>query len=86
MAVQSIAYLQSLIRELSKLPSETEWVEFKSNYQEPQMIGEYISALSNSATLWGKPKGYLVWGINWLCLVRKKGSIRMMKSYFQLCI
>ena len=64
MAVQTIVYLQSLVRELSKLPCETEWVEFKSNYNDPQMIGEYISALSNSATLCGKPKGYLVWGIN----------------------
>ena len=64
MATQSVAYLQSLVRELQKLPSEAEWVEFKCNYHEPQMIGEYISALGNSATLNGKQKGYVVWGIN----------------------
>lgn len=64
MAIRSIEYLQSLIRELVKLPNETEWVEFKCNNKEPQMIGEYISALSNSAALWGRPKGYLVWGVN----------------------
>ncbi|MDR2599995.1 MAG: putative DNA binding domain-containing protein [Oscillospiraceae bacterium] len=64
MVTKTILYLQSLVRELTKLPSETEWVEFKCNYQDPQMIGEYISALSNSATLVGKPKGYLIWGIN----------------------
>jgi predicted HTH transcriptional regulator len=52
------------VRELAKLPNETEWVEFKSNYHEPQMIGEYISAMSNSAALCGKPTGYLIWGIN----------------------
>ena len=56
-------YLKNLVRELTKLPYETEWVEFKVNNIEPQMIGEYISALSNSATLFGRTKGYLVWGI-----------------------
>ena len=55
--------MKNLVRELTKLPYETEWVEFKVNNIEPQMIGEYISALSNSATLFGRTKGYLVWGI-----------------------
>ena len=64
MATLKISYLQSLVRELAKLPNEVEWVEFKCNYNEPQMIGEYISALSNSATLAGKPKGYLIWGVD----------------------
>ncbi len=50
-------FLISLIRELSKLPNETEWVEFKVNDAEPQEIGEYISALSNSAALIGKAFG-----------------------------
>jgi len=52
------------VRELSKLPKETEWVEFKHNYAEPQDIGEYISALSNSAALVGKASAYVVWGVN----------------------
>lgn len=30
----------------------------------PQLIGEYISALSNSTTLCGRTKGYFVWGIH----------------------
>ena len=64
MTTKSVQYLQSLVKELSKYPEETEWIEFKCNYNEPQMIGEYISALSNSAALSGKPKGYVVWGIN----------------------
>lgn len=49
MAIRSVEYLQSLVRELAKLPDETEWVEFKCNNKHPQMIGEYIPALSNSA-------------------------------------
>ena len=44
MAIRSVEYLQSLVRELAKLSDETEWVEFKCNNKQPQMIGEYISA------------------------------------------
>ena len=56
-------YLVSLVHELCALPHETEWVEFKVNEAEPQVIGEYISALANSATLVGKAFAYLVWGV-----------------------
>lgn len=63
MAIRSVEYLQSLVRELAKLPDETEWVEFKCNNKQPQMIGEYISALSNSAAL-ANDKAYLVWGVD----------------------
>ena len=56
-------YLVSLVRELCKLPHETEWVEFKESNSNPQEIGEYISALANSAALEGKAFAYLVWGV-----------------------
>ena len=56
-------YLVSLVRELCKLPHETEWAEFKENNSDPQEIGEYISALANSAALEGKAFAYLVWGV-----------------------
>ncbi len=56
-------YLCQLLKELRLLTNETEWVEFKHNNANPQEIGEYISALANSAALVGKPAGYLVWGI-----------------------
>lgn len=64
MSTRSKEYLQSLVRELVKYSNETEWVEFKCNNKDPQMIGEYISAVSNSAALWEKPKGYIVWGVD----------------------
>lgn len=64
MSTRTTEYLQSLVRELSKMNSETEWVEFKCNNKDPERIAKYISGLSNSATLWEKPKGYLVWGID----------------------
>lgn len=55
--------LSALLLELVSLPHETEWVEFKHSQAAPKEIGEYISTLSNSAALVGKPLGYLVWGI-----------------------
>jgi len=57
------AYLQSLLKELCSLPQETEWVEFKQDNGDAPMIGEYISALANSAALLGKQYAYLVWGV-----------------------
>lgn len=64
MAIKNQDYVENLIRELISLPNETEWVEFKHNNGDPQMIGEYISALGNTATLCGRPKAYLVWGVD----------------------
>jgi len=58
-----VKYLQSLLKELVALPRETEWAEFKHNSIKPEDIGEYISALANSAALLGKPFAYLVWGV-----------------------
>ena len=57
--------LVKLLKELVSLPSETTWVEFKKGKGAitNEQIGEYISALSNGATLANKPFGYLVWGI-----------------------
>ena len=58
--------LQSIIsafQEFLLLPGETEWIEFKKNNYKPEEIGEYISALSNSASLLNKPYGYLVFGV-----------------------
>jgi ATP-dependent DNA helicase RecG len=56
--------LIGLINELRALPAEIEWVEFKRNKAVAEDIGEYISALSNSAALADKVHGYLVWGVD----------------------
>ena len=55
--------LQTKLDELRNLPKETEWVEFKENNSKPEDIGEYISALANSACLHNQPNAYLVFGI-----------------------
>ena len=57
-------YLRNLIEEIIKYPAETEWIEFKKNNFNPHEIGEYISALANSAAILGKVNGYLIWGIS----------------------
>jgi predicted HTH transcriptional regulator len=42
---------------------ECEWLEFKSNNSDPQEVGEYLSALSNSACYHNVPFGYLIYGV-----------------------
>ncbi|MGI6253603.1 MAG: ATP-binding protein [Aminivibrio sp.] len=57
-------YLVALINGLRKWPKETEWIEFKYNRAIPEEIGEYISALGNSAALIGRANAYMVWGVD----------------------
>lgn len=54
--------LKILLSELRAFPNETEWLEFKVN--NAQELGEYISALSNSACIHDKEFGYIVYGID----------------------
>lgn len=56
--------LEKIITECLSYKNEREWFEFKQNVYNPDMIGEYISALSNSATILGKPYAYIIWGIS----------------------
>ena len=51
------------LKEIIAYTGENEWIEFKVNDYNPQEIGEYISALSNSACLHHKEFGYLIFGI-----------------------
>lgn len=44
--------------EAKQMPHEVEWIELKTNFWNPKEIGEYISALSNSATIHGKKAGF----------------------------
>ena len=55
--------LTALLDRLRAEPHEGEWLEFKANRFEPHALGEYLSALANSACLLGKPRAYLVFGI-----------------------
>ncbi|MFW6275745.1 MAG: helix-turn-helix domain-containing protein [bacterium] len=57
--------LHSLLEELVAFPKETEWIEFKLGKGSitNEQMGEYISAMSNGATIKNKPFGYMVWGV-----------------------
>ncbi|MEN6357683.1 MAG: RNA-binding domain-containing protein [Armatimonadota bacterium] len=56
--------LIALVDRLCNETNETEWLEFKRNRYEPQELGEYISALANGACLAGKPRGYILFGVD----------------------
>lgn len=56
--------LEILVKELIKLPDELQWLEFKHNNYNSDMIGEDISALANGATLKEKSYAYMIWGID----------------------
>lgn len=56
--------LERLLGTLLKLHGEREWVEFKENNEDPDMIGRTVAALSNSARLRNEPFAYMVWGVH----------------------
>jgi ATP-dependent DNA helicase RecG len=59
----TLEQLSALLVELLALPHETEWVEWKHDNDHPEMIAERLSALANSAALYGREFGYMVWGV-----------------------
>jgi ATP-dependent DNA helicase RecG len=56
------ALLETLER-LRGLPREATTVEFKGNVQNPDDIGQYLTALAKSAALEGHERGWMVWGV-----------------------
>jgi len=60
----SDARIVAIVDRLRALPNEEEWFEFKRNHYEPQQLGEYLSALANSACLAGEPRAYMVFGVD----------------------
>lgn len=55
--------LLAVLERLRAATHESSTVEFKSNLQEPKQIGEYLSALANSAALERHDRAWLVWGV-----------------------
>lgn len=56
--------INSIIEEARKYLFEQPWIEFKHNNYDPQEIGEYISALSNTAALFNQEHAFLIWGVD----------------------
>ncbi len=53
-----------VVEDLVSYPTEEEWFEFKENWFEPRALGEYVSALSNAASMTGHFSGYFIWGVS----------------------
>lgn len=53
-----------LIDQLRAKPAESEWFEFKRSKCSSEQIGQYLSALANSACYLYEPYGYLIFGID----------------------
>lgn len=56
--------LTLLLDGLRSNPQEASWFEFKSNSNEPERIGRYISGLANGACTANRDFAYMVWGIS----------------------
>lgn len=52
--------IKSIVNEAIKHSAELPWIEFKTNNTNPQMIGENISALSNTATLYSQQNALMI--------------------------
>ena len=55
--------LHDTLSTLLRLPRESATVEFKSNLDDPDDIGQYLSAMANSAALHGHDRAWVVWGV-----------------------
>lgn len=58
------AMLLTTLDNLRGLGREAATAEFKSNWDEPEDIGAYLSALANSAALEAHDRAWLVWGVD----------------------
>lgn len=56
--------IDDVINEARKNRNELPYIEFKVNNYNPESIGEYISALSNTATLFNQDHALMIWGIH----------------------
>ena len=56
--------IHAIIEQCRIQSNESPWIEFKVNNSNPQAIGEYISALSNSAALFNQAHAFVIWGID----------------------
>ena len=56
-------YASLLNKQIAEIGKEVRSLEFKSNYQDADRLGKYISALSNGACLDNEESGYLYFGV-----------------------
>jgi len=63
MASQQADTTNHLLDQLLYHGHEDTWLEVKTKNKDPEMIGQSVSAIANSAALEGRTFGYLVWGV-----------------------
>ena len=56
--------IKQIVLDLCALSDEQEWFEFKENWFQPEVLGEYVSALSNAAAFHYKKNAFFIWGVN----------------------
>lgn len=56
-------HIELLKKQIAEIGKEARYLEFKSNYQDADRLGRYISSLSNGACLDNQEIGYLYFGV-----------------------
>ena len=59
-----IKEITTIVKDIQASSTECEWVEIKHNNDDPQSIGEYVSALANGAAYMGQSRGFMAWGLD----------------------
>lgn len=54
----------ALLQDMLAQARERSTIEFKSNWDQAEDIGEYISALANAAALEGHERAWMIWGVD----------------------
>ena len=62
--IDDVKYSELLDGYIKMYRREITWLEFKSNYQDAEHLGKYISSISNSACLAHQEFGYLFFGVD----------------------
>ena len=78
----NIKYTDLLRKQIAEVKKETHWLEFKSNYQEVDKLGRYISALANGACLDHEDFAYLYFGVDdeTLCVMGTTFDVSKVKA------
>ena len=53
-----------LVEDLISREKESDWIEFKRDNSDPEVIGKLCSALSNGARIADEDHAYVVWGVD----------------------
>ena len=68
---------RALLRRLLQEPGEGEWLEFKHNNSDPELIGQTVCACANAAMLADRDRAFVVWGIKDKTKERLGSTVRL---------